>query len=152
MSDGTATESTSLPQGWALGTVGDTGQYINGLAFKESDWGDEGLPIIRIQNLTNPTKPFNRTTRQVEPSFVVKRGDILVSWSATLDAFQWNSDDAILNQHIFKVVPDQEIVHRSFLYYLLRHAISTMNTSADVHGSTMKHINRGPFLLSLIHI
>jgi type I restriction enzyme S subunit len=39
--------------------IGETGEYINGIGFKESDWDGSGLPIIRIQNLTNEDKPFN---------------------------------------------------------------------------------------------
>lgn len=135
-----------LPTGWTLAAVGDTGDYINGLAFKESDWHGEGLPIIRIQNLTDASKPFNLTLRDVDPAYIVRDRDILVSWSATLDAFLWLRGDAILNQHIFKVVPQADVVDRFFLYYLLRHTIGLMKQSAHLHGSTMKHINRGPFL------
>ena len=42
-----------LPRGWEFVTVGDVAEYINGMAFKPTDWEKEGLPIIRIQNLTN---------------------------------------------------------------------------------------------------
>ena len=34
--------------------LGKIAEFINGHAFKPSDWGREGLKIIRIQNLTNP--------------------------------------------------------------------------------------------------
>lgn len=138
--------SPCLPPGWTWATIRDTGEYINGLAFRESDWGDEGLPIIRIQNLTVPSKPFNRTSRQVDPVYIVHRGDILLSWSATLDAFTWRGETGVLNQHIFKVVPDNRLVHSPYLYHLLRHAIDLLKQSSHLHGSTMKHINRGPFL------
>ncbi len=129
-----------------MATVGDTGDYINGLAFKESDWGNDGMPIIRIQNLTDSRKPFNRTLRAVDSNFVVNRGDILVSWSATLDAFLWDREASVLNQHIFKVIPNEQFVDKRFLFYLLRETIFEMKQSAHLHGSTMKHINRGPFL------
>jgi type I restriction enzyme S subunit len=136
----------SLPKGWVWATVEDTGQYVNGLGFKESDWGTEGYPIIRIQNLTDKSKPFNRTTRKVDENYIIEPGDILVSWSATLDAFIWDRETGVLNQHIFKVFPDDRLVEKRFLYYLLRNAIAEMKDSAHLHGSTMKHINRGPFL------
>src|SRR6185503_7060510 len=106
----------TLPMGWAEATVGDLGEFINGLAFKPADWGTKGRPIIRIQNLTNPDAKFNFTTSSVDPRFVVKHGDILVSWSATLDAFTWRGPEAILNQHIFKVVPTPEIPDHRFVY------------------------------------
>ena len=139
-------QTVPLPPGWVAATVGDTATYINGLAFKPSDWVDEGYPIIRIQNLTDESKPLNRTLRTVDASYLVKSGDILVSWSATLDAFTWKRETAILNQHIFKVVPNETVVGRPFLYYLLCHTISALRASAHLHGSTMSHINRGPFL------
>jgi type I restriction enzyme S subunit len=126
--------------------LGMTGDYINGLGFKEADWSSEGLPIIRIQNLTNSAKPFNRTLREVDDRFKVQNGDILVSWSATLDAFIWRRGAAILNQHIFKVVPDTERVEPGFLFYQLKSIIWQMSHGEHAHGSTMKHINRKPFL------
>ena len=76
-----------LPTGWAGAYIEDTADYINGLAFKPGDWEERGRPIIRIQNLTDPSRAYNRTTRKVNPRFLVKPGEILVSWSATLDAF-----------------------------------------------------------------
>lgn len=132
--------------------IGETGKYINGVAFKPTDWSDEGLPIVRIQNLTDPTKPMNRTARVVDPAYVVLPGDLLVSWSATLDAFIWDREPALLNQHIFKVVPNTELVSKKYLFFALRQAIVEMGRTEHLHGSTMKHINRGPFLAHRIRV
>ncbi len=137
---------SGLPIGWARAALNDTGTYINGMAFKPSDWTDNGLPIIRIQNLTDAKRELNRTLRPVEDRYIVNDGDILVSWSATLDAFVWDRGRAVLNQHIFKVVPDRRLVDKGFLYHGLRAKIREMIASEHLHGSTMKHINRGPFL------
>ncbi|MFN9648505.1 MAG: restriction endonuclease subunit S, partial [Pseudanabaena sp.] len=114
--------------------------------FKPTDWVNEGMPIIRIQNLTDPTKPMNLTTRIVPENLLVKDGDILVSWSATLDAFIWDRGDAWLNQHIFRVLPHEKIVEKYFLFFLLKREIANLIGTEHLHGSTMKHINRGPFL------
>jgi type I restriction enzyme S subunit len=84
--------------------------------------------------------------REVDPIYRVNTGDLLVSWSATLDAFLWDREPGLLNQHIFKVVPDENVVGKRFLFYLLKMAIAEMIKSEHLHGSTMKHINRGPFL------
>lgn len=126
--------------------VGDLGEFINGFAFKPTDWGDSGLPIIRIQNLTDPDKPLNRTMRLVPAKYRVEPGDLLVSWSATLDAFIWDKEPALLNQHIFKVVLRPDIADKRYAFYSLRYAIEQMRKTEHLHGSTMKHINRGPFL------
>jgi type I restriction enzyme S subunit len=136
----------SLPQGWCLASISDTGKYINGFAFKPQHWGDTGRPIIRIQNLTKTEREINRTDFIPGDEFVVRPGDILVSWSATLDAFIWEREEALVNQHIFRVIPETRLVTKKYLFYLLKQAIQEMQKTEHLHGSTMKHINRGPFM------
>jgi len=119
--------------------------FINGYPFKPTDWGPSGLKIIRIQNLTNTDKAFNRTTKTVPDKYLIKKGDILVSWSATLDVFEWEDEEnALLNQHIFKVEPDFNVIDKRYFKYALRYSIQKM--SQFTHGSTMKHIVRKDFL------
>jgi type I restriction enzyme, S subunit len=125
--------------------LGDVAEFVNGLAFKPADWEENGKRIIRIQNLTNPLKPFNRTRREVAEKFVAMPGDILVSWSATIGVFIWNDpEDAIVNQHIFRVIPDHEQVDSTYLRHMLVDALVEMER--HLHGATMKHINRREFL------
>lgn len=139
-------EVEKLPQGWVKATVDDLAEFVNGFAFKPAHWESTGTPIIRIQNLTNPEKPFNYTKIDVPEIYEVNNGDLLVSWSATLDAFIWRGNKAWLNQHIFKVVPRPSFFHSGLLFYWMKIAIEEMITTEHLHGSTMKHINRGPFL------
>jgi type I restriction enzyme S subunit len=134
-----------LPTGWVWARIVDTGQYINGLAFKPSDWKSKGRPIIRIQNLSGRNPEFNYTDGTFDPSVVVHDGDILVSWSATLDAFIWRGVEGVLNQHIFRVLP-APLVDKAYLFWLLKWVIRRMAASDHVHGLVMGHINRGPFL------
>ena len=78
--------------------LGDVADFVNGAAFKPEDWGDDGHPIIRIQNLTDRSKPFNRTRRSVNERLYVNPGDLLVSWSATLGVFEWDrAETGVLN-------------------------------------------------------
>lgn len=37
--------------------LGDIASFINGRAFKPSEWSKKGLPIIRIQNLNDLNAP-----------------------------------------------------------------------------------------------
>jgi type I restriction enzyme S subunit len=141
-----------IPKGWSWARVHDTGQYLNGLSFKESDWGDTGHPIIRIQNLSGRSSEFNRTERNVDESLLVSKGDLLVSWSGTLDVFVWEKDEVgVLNQHIFKVIPI-DCLHKDYIFWLLKAAIKEMESSEHAHGLVMTHINRGPFLAHLIPV
>src|SRR5262249_55218422 len=89
---------SEFPKTWPRKKLGDLGRYINGMAFKPTDWTPDGLPIIRIQNLTDPSKPFNRFAGEAPRRYLVRNGDLLISWSASLGSFIWNRGDAILNQ------------------------------------------------------
>ena len=141
-----------FPQGWVVARVNDTGLYINGMAFKPADWKQSGVPIIRIQNLTDPSKEFNYADGEFPDEVMVRDGDLLVSWSATLEAFKWERGEGILNQHIFRVIPDEGLTTRDFLLLLLRNAVREMAESDHAHGLVMTHINRGPFLNHIILI
>jgi len=122
----------------------DVAEFVNGVAFRPDDWEEEGRQIIRIQNLTNSEKPYNRTNRVVPDRNLVRRGDMLVSWSATLGVFVWNGEEACVNQHIFKVIPRNDLIDNGYLKHALENSLGEMGRK--VHGATMKHITRGKFL------
>jgi len=133
----------AFPTTWKTYKLGNLAQYINGKAFKPEDWKASGLPIIRIQNLTDRTKPFNYCDQQVESRYHVNDGDLLISWSATLGSFIWNRGPAVLNQHIFKAIPNTELIERDFLHFLMLETLEEMASRA--HGIAMKHITKGKF-------
>jgi type I restriction enzyme S subunit len=133
-----------IPEHWKESKVKYLGCYINGYPFKPEDWSSDGLPIIRIQNLTNPEASFNRYAGEVNPRCRVRNGDILISWSASLGIFIWNGDeDGWLNQHIFKVSLREDIVDRQFFIWLGDWFIRELQKEA--HGSTMTHLTNNMF-------
>ena len=123
-------------------TLGDVATYINGRAFKPQEWETSGRPIIRIQNLTNSTQECNRTTKQFEEKYRISDGDLLFAWSASLGAHIWHGEDGWLNQHIFKVIPNESI-DKIYLYYYLLYVVDQLY--AKTHGSGMVHITLKPF-------
>lgn len=133
-----------MKEGWMYKKLGEIATYVNGFAFKPSDWKENGKPIIRIQNLTGNQKYYNKCCRTDIPTkFNVKRGDILISWSATLGVYEWKSEDAYLNQHIFKVVFDKGEINKRYFKYVIQMSIDEM--SKHTNGATMKHIRKGDF-------
>ena len=128
---------------WQQLKLGEIATFVNGYAFKPSDWNDTGIPIIRIQNLTNDNASRNYYNGQLDEKYRVVRGDILISWSATIGVFEWTREDSYLNQHIFKVVFNKLKVNKSFFKYLIKQKINEM--LAKVHGSTMKPITKSNF-------
>ena len=128
--------------GWQVKSLGEVANFINGRAFKPEEWVTEGLPIIRIQNLTGFSNVYNYFNGDVDDKNLVRKNDILISWSASLGIYIWEGLDAVLNQHIFKVELNNG-VDRTFFYYLIKTKIVEMMT--NVHGSTMKHITKDRF-------
>lgn len=132
-----------IPKNWELTKVKRIGQYINGYAFKPDEWSDSGLPIIRIQNLTNHQKDFNRFKGEIDSKYLITEDDYLISWSATLDVFKWTREDGYLNQHIFKAIPNLDVIDYCYFYWLASAFIKEM--ANDKHGSAMQHVTKPIF-------
>lgn len=102
----------------------DFADYINGAAFKPSECGDHGLPIIKIVELkngiTDSTKYFDGFKGE---KYLIQDKDILFSWSGnpdtSIDIFIWTHGKAILNQHTFNVKSNTG--HRWFTFLMLKY-------------------------------
>jgi type I restriction enzyme S subunit len=131
--------------------LGEICTLINGRAFHSSEWSDEGLPIIRIQNLKDPSKPFNYYQGSLPEKFRVQPGDVLLSWSGTpgtsFGCFRWQGPEGWLNQHIFNVRITDDINPDFFVYQvgsLLGELI------AQAHGGVgLQHVTK-PMLEDLL--
>ena len=139
---------TELPEEWAEAEIGELCDLINGRAFKPTDWTETGLPIVRIQNLNNPEKPFNRYDGEVRDRFLIDSDDLLFAWSGTpgtsFGAHVWKGGKAVLNQHIFNVKFSREHLDQDFF----RHAINQklIELIAKAHGGVgLRHVTKGKF-------
>ena len=123
--------------------LGDVATYINGYAFKPKDRGEEGLPIIRIQDLTGNAYDLGFYDGEYPEKIEINDGDVLISWSASLGVYVWNRGKALLNQHIFKVAFDKVEIDRNYFVYAVRYKLAEMGMKT--HGATMKHIVKKDF-------
>ena len=128
--------------------LGEVASYINGYAFKTEDRGTEGLPIIRIQDLTGNSYDLGYYSGKYPKKIEINDGDILISWSASLGVYIWNNGKALLNQHIFKVEFVEDCIDKKYFVYAVRKKIDEMINKS--HGATMKHIVKKDFEDTLI--
>lgn len=135
-------EIKDIPKHWEIKKLGEVADYLNGRAFKPTEWETSGKPIIRIQNLNKESAAYNYSSKDFEEKYIVEKGDLLYAWSASLGVYIWNGDTAWLNQHIFKVVP-KNISDKKYLYYILGQI--TAELYAKAHGSGMVHVTKGKF-------
>ena len=134
-----------LPANWTPTTLGAFSDLINGRAFKPSDWSTNGLPIVRIQNLRNQEATFNRYAGAIDDRHRISTGDLLFAWSGTpgtsFRAHIWSRGDAVLNQHIFKVVVDPSLANAEYLKVAINAHLPTLIKQAK-GGAGLKHLTR----------
>jgi type I restriction enzyme, S subunit len=140
------TEAGPIPQQWDSATVGDSMRLINGRAFKPSDWQSAGLPIIRIQNLNDDEAPFNRFSGPVQDRHLIQKSDLLFAWSGTLGTSfgvrVWDRELAVLNQHIFKVEPKEELLSKSFCFWALKQVQVQIERQAHGFKASFVHVKK----------
>lgn len=131
-----------IPMGWSVDNLYSIAEPINGLACqkyrpKESE---AELPVVKIKEMHEGiTADTEKVSASIPEKHKIFDGDILFSWSATLEVMYWFGGDAGLNQHIFKVVPingfSKEYVYHQFSAYVINFV-----KMAEARKTTMGHI------------
>ena len=101
-------------------------KWKNGLAFKNIEFADSGVPIIKIAELNNGiNSKTSYTKNKYSDEVYLKNGDLIFSWSGnpetSIDIFKFNMSEGWLNQHIFKVTPNDSLVEKNFFYFLMKY-------------------------------
>jgi type I restriction enzyme S subunit len=136
-------ELGAIPKGWRVSRLDSLANFTNGLALQkyppESD--DEYLPVIKIAQLrAGSTVGSDRASAQLKPDYVVRDGDVLFSWSGSLEVEFWCGGDGALNQHLFKVTSRD--VPKWCYYLATRHFLPRFREIAADKATTMGHIQR----------
>lgn len=133
-----------LPEGWKRQTVADICEMQNGHGFGPNDWGVEGLPIIRIQNLNGGQK-FDFYAGPTEPRWIVDPGQLLFAWAGSkgvsFGPTIWRGKRGVLNQHIFKVHANAGI-DSAWLYWALRYVTDRIEANAHGFKATLVHVKK----------
>lgn len=142
-----------IPDSWEWVRVRNCTELFNGRAFKSSDWTVMGLPIVRIQNLNDEKAPFNYYDKSVEEDVHLYGGELLFAWSGTpgtsFGAHIWRNQEAVLNQHIFKLLFDETALFKPYYMYALNQRVGSLIKAT--HGSAgLQHVTRGVFESTLI--
>ncbi len=130
-----------IPEGWEVRAFSAIAHYINGYAFKPSDWSADGVPIIKIKELkAGITADTPRNSGEGIPEkYRISDGCVLFSWSADLDTYLWAGGQGLLNQHLFNVVPF-DAISLSYCFHALKESMPQFRALSI--GATMHHIKR----------
>ena len=132
-----------IPQGWHCGTLLDIAEYTNGLACQKYRPTDNNkLPVIKIKEMHDGLSGDTEWVKADIPNDVkVFDGDVLFSWSASLEVMLWAYGNGGLNQHIFNVT-SKNGYPRSFYFYQLIHYVGIFKQMAEARKTTMGHITQ----------
>lgn len=131
-----------VPEGWRVESLDRIATYLNGLAlqkFPAED--DEYLPVIKIAQLRKGnTEGSDRASTTIPAAYIVDDGDVLFSWSGSLEVVLWCGGRGALNQHLFKVTSQE--YPKWFYYFWTKHHLGEFQAIASGKATTMGHIQR----------
>lgn len=140
------------PSDWKFGNLYDIAEFINGLACQKyrPDETENSLPVIKIKEMHEGiSSNTERVKATIPQNNIVNTGDILFSWSASLEVQRWAGFKSALNQHIFKVIPKKNYT-QSYVYHQLRAYIIKFVQLAEARKTTMGHITSDHLRQSVI--
>lgn len=137
-----STLKREIPAGWKDGSLWEIARYFNGLPMqKHRPKGSEYLPVIKIKEMGEGISDSSeKASPDIPRDAIVDDGDVLFSWSATLDVKIWSQGKGALNQHIFKVTSDR--YPKTFYYFELLAYLAHFKMMAEKRKTTMGHITQ----------
>lgn len=115
-------------------------RLVNGGAFTKGATG-YGKVVVRIKELNSGISDstiYNNIDVPLEKT--VFPGDVLFAWSGTLGLWRWYKDEAIINQHIFKVLEGKHPVWLNWFHILQE--LENFQDIAAGKATTMGHITK----------
>jgi len=135
--------NSEVPEGWEVKPINEIADFLNGLALQKypAREGEEYLPVIKIRELRQGiTESSDKANLDVPKEYIVGDGDILFSWSGSLEVVIWGFGKGALNQHLFKVTSQK--YPKWFFYYWLLRFLPEYRAIASDKATTMGHIQR----------
>lgn len=135
-------ELGEIPKGWQLRGLDEIARFLNGLALqKHPALNGRALPVIKIAQLrAGNVAGADEASADLEPDYVVSDGDVLFSWSGSLECVLWTGGPGALNQHLFKVT--SAAFPKWFFYLWIHRHLNYFRHIAAGKATTMGHIQR----------
>lgn len=135
-------ELGEIPAGWFIEPLDEVANFLNGLALQNYPAkSDNYLPVIKIREMkAGITANTEKASFEIPSQYVIDNGDVIFSWSGSLEIIIWCFGKGALNQHLFKVSSTK---YPKWFYYLwnLEH-LNHFRAIAKSKATTMGHIQR----------
>ncbi len=132
-------ELGEIPERWTAVKLKEICRVINGRAYKNTEFKEQGTPIVRIQNLSKSGKTVYSDLKLADDKLIDKE-DFIYAWSATFGPYIWRGPESIYHYHIWKMDVNEEIVSRYFLYLSMFRKTEKMKNAGT--GSIFTHLTK----------
>lgn len=141
-----------VPEGWRVEGLDASIKFLNGLALQKfPPTNGRSLPVIKIAQLRKgDTDGADRASADLDPQYIVQDGDVLFSWSGSLECVLWAGGPGALNQHLFKVT--SATLPKWFYYLWVHHHLPDFRHIAAGKATTMGHIQRHHLTQALVTV
>lgn len=120
--------------------LGDICRVINGRAYSQPELLDYGkYKVLRVGNFFSNSSWYY-SDLELEDDKYCDFGDLLFAWSASFGPRIWDGDKTIYHYHIWKMIPNNQILDKTYLYYYLSN--KTKSFMSSTHGSIMLHLTK----------
>lgn len=120
---------------------GDICEVLNGRAYKQNELLSSGkYPVLRVGNFFSSDRWYYSDMELPENKYCDYE-DLLFAWSASFGPKIWDGGKVIYHYHIWKLIPNDDVADKYYLYYWLRHSVNRL--TAGTHGSVMAHMTKG---------
>lgn len=127
---------------WQIKKLGEVCRFINGKAYKKDELLNSGkYPVLRVGNFFTNTHWYYSDLELPDDKYCDNE-DLLYAWSASFGPRIWNGGKVIYHYHIWKLIPDTELVTRDFLYWFLEWDTEKIKEEQGT-GTTMIHVSKG---------
>jgi len=124
---------------WQRVRLGEVASVLNGFAFPSNLFSPtSGKPLLRIRDvLSEQTEAFYRG--EFDPEYLVRVGELVVGMDGDFNCAIWRGPEAVLNQRVCKITPDERFYSCTFLSYALPGYLTAINGATS--SVTVKHLS-----------
>ena len=119
--------------------LGDICGIQNGYAFDSSKFTQStGMPLIRIRDIQKGfcSQYFDG---EYDPSYIVRKGDLLIGMDGEFNIAEWSGEDALLNQRVCRLSPNDEVLEPGYLLHRIKQDLKRIEENTP--STTVKHIS-----------
>ena len=114
-----------LPKGWCSCTLRNVCSLTNGFAFSSDAYKNNGIPLVRISNITNEGKiDLNSCVYiqdEIDEQYIIEKGDFLVAMSGAttgkMGVYTYG-EISYLNQRVGKIKASKAL-YTPYMHYLM---------------------------------